>query len=130
MLGPYTGHIKLTQAFYKLRLPRDTEILDVSAHTTNPGLVGMELSHNGFVNVDGLDHSLAALSAIRRQGPIYRNYILGRVGDLGSIPVKDGEFSCFSKLNFFELELKVLSHPLSKELFTQMLDQSLQIATT
>ena len=39
----YTGHLKLCQAFFKLRLQRDVEILDVSAHVSCPGLVGREL---------------------------------------------------------------------------------------
>lgn len=92
MLGHYTGHIKLAQAFFKLRLPRMTEILDVSSHTSNPGLVGLELAHNGYVAIDGLDHNLGALNSIRRQGNVYRNYILGKVAELGSIPVNDESY--------------------------------------
>ena len=98
MVGHYTGHLKLCQAFFKLRLLRNVEILDVSSHLNRPGLVGMELSHNGYENVDGLDHSLNALNAVRDVNNstsddkgVYRNYILGRVAELGSIPVNDGE---------------------------------------
>ena len=39
----FTGHLKLCQAFFKLRLQRNVEILDVSAHVSSPGLVGREL---------------------------------------------------------------------------------------
>ena len=39
MVGQYTGHVKLCQAFFKLRLPRSVEILDVSCHMASPGLV-------------------------------------------------------------------------------------------
>ena len=39
----FTGHLKLCQAFFKLRLQRNVEILDVSAHVSTPGLVGREL---------------------------------------------------------------------------------------
>ena len=45
---------------------------------------------NGYENVDGLDHDLAVLDSSRGEG-LYRNYIVGRVAELGSIPVKDGE---------------------------------------
>lgn len=61
LVGNYTGHIKLCQAFFKLRLQRTVEILDVSSHLASPGLVGMELSHNGYVCVDGLEHNEKAL---------------------------------------------------------------------
>ena len=91
LVGSYTGHIKLCQAFFKLRLQRNVEILDVSSHLASPGLVGMELSHNGYVSVDGLEHNEKALGEIRR-AKFYRNCILGRVADMGSIPVNDGEF--------------------------------------
>ena len=40
--------------------------------------------------MDGLDHDLAVLDASRQES-LYRNYIVGRVAELGSIPVKDGE---------------------------------------
>ena len=46
---------------------------------------------NGYENVDGLDHDLAVLDASRQEA-LYRNYIVGRVAELGSIPVKDGWF--------------------------------------
>eukprot|EP00095_Tigriopus_kingsejongensis_P005392 maker-scaffold770_size100439-snap-gene-0.31 protein:Tk05392 transcript:maker-scaffold770_size100439-snap-gene-0.31-mRNA-1 annotation:"hypothetical protein DAPPUDRAFT_302022" len=92
MVGQYTGHSKLCKAFLKLNLPRKVEILDVSSHSSSPGLVGMELAHHGYINVDGVDHKLNALNQIRRKGRIYRNYILGRVGDLGSIPVNDESY--------------------------------------
>ena len=71
------------------RLQRNVEILDVSSHLTSPGLVGMELNHNGYVCVDGLEHNPKALQEIIKQ-KIYRNCILGRVSELGSIPVNDG----------------------------------------
>ena len=87
----YTGHIKLCEAFMKLRLPKTVEILDVSAHDSSPGLVGLELVHNGFDTVDGVDEKLENLNRARRQ-KLYRNYILGRVAELGSIPVKDESY--------------------------------------
>lgn len=89
MVGQHAGYIKLCQAFFKLRLQRNVEILDVSSHMFAPGLVGRELSHNGYEKVDGLDHKLESLAACRDM-KIYRNYILGHVGELGSIPVNDG----------------------------------------
>ena len=91
-VGGYTGHIKLCQAFFKLRLQRTVEILDVSSHLASPGLVGAELANVGYVNVDGLDHNLAALDIVR-QREIYRNYILGKVDKKqGSIPVNDESY--------------------------------------
>ncbi|TRY68492.1 hypothetical protein TCAL_11274, partial [Tigriopus californicus] len=91
MVGQYSGHLKLCQAFYKLALPRNVEILDISCYTAAPGLVGMDLSNHGYVNVDGLDHKLKTLNNIRGHGRVYRNYILGKVDELGSIPVNDGK---------------------------------------
>ncbi len=41
----------------------------------------MELSHSGYDNVDGLDHSVDALN-VCRTNRAYRNYILGRVAEL------------------------------------------------
>jgi len=87
----FTGHLKLCQAFFKLRLQRNVEILDVSAHVSSPGLVGRELQLNGYENVDGLDHDLEVLDA-SRQDALYRNYIVGRVAELGSIPVRDNSY--------------------------------------
>ncbi len=56
---------------------------------SNPGLVGRELQLHGYETVDGLDHSIGPLDEARKDN-LYRNYILGRVEELGSIPVKDG----------------------------------------
>lgn len=39
VIHQYTGHVKLCQAFFKLRLPRSVEILDISSHMNTPGLV-------------------------------------------------------------------------------------------
>jgi len=63
----------------------------VSAHVSSPGLVGRELQLNGYENVDGLDHDLEVLDA-SRQDALYRNYIVGRVAELGSIPVRDNSY--------------------------------------
>ena len=49
----------------------------------------MTIQLNGYENVDGLDHDLAVLDSSRQEA-LYRNYIVGRVAELGSIPVKDG----------------------------------------
>ncbi len=51
----------------------------------------MELSHNGYECIDGLDHNLESLSACRA-AKIYRHNILGRASDLGSIPVNSESY--------------------------------------
>ena len=92
IVGGYSGHLKLCQAFFKLRLNRNVEILDVSSHLASPGLVGAELANVGYVCVDGLDHNIAALN-VARVDKIYRNYILGKVDQHnGSIPVNDESY--------------------------------------
>jgi hypothetical protein len=65
-------------------------ILDVSSHVSFPGLVGRELSLHGYENVDGLDHAIGPLDTARVDH-LYRNYIIGNVDELGSIPVRDGK---------------------------------------
>ena len=50
----------------------------------------MTIQLNGYENVDGLDHDLAVLDSSRQEA-LYRNYIIGRVAELGSIPVKDSK---------------------------------------
>lgn len=88
VVGEYTGHVKLCEAFFKLRLKRNVEILDISCRSTHPGLVGQCLGHNGYEAVDGLDVCLSSLNEARISDT-YRNYILGRCTDINSIPVRD-----------------------------------------
>ena len=98
LVGNYTGHLKLCQAFFKLRMQRNVEILDVSSHLANPGLVGRELNQNGYTCVDGLEGGAKNLAAIKAE-KIYRNCIFGRVSELGSIPVNDGENNLLKRLS-------------------------------
>ena len=85
VVGNYTGHTKCVEAFLKLNLNRNVNILDLACGT---GLLGAEVTKHGYELVDGLDSSLGMLNQARKQC-IYRDYILGMVDELGSIPIND-----------------------------------------
>jgi len=95
--GNYTGHIKCVEAFVKLGLNRNVNILDLAAGT---GLLGAEIGKHGYEFVDGLDSSLGMLGQARKQ-TIYRDYIVAMVDGLGSIPVNDETYDVVMSSNGF-----------------------------
>jgi len=95
--GNYTGHIKCVEAFVKLGLNRNVNILDLAAGT---GLLGAEIGKHGYVFVDGIDASLGMLGQARKQ-TIYRDYIVAMVEGLGSIPVNDETYDVVMSSNGF-----------------------------
>lgn len=97
VIGNYTGHIKCVEAFLKLRLDQNCQILDVAAGT---GLLGAEVLKFGYELIDGLDSSLGMLSQARKQG-IYKNYIHATVDKLGSIPVNNETYDVILMANGF-----------------------------
>eukprot|EP00096_Caligus_rogercresseyi_P015361 TRINITY_DN780_c0_g1_i1.p1 TRINITY_DN780_c0_g1~~TRINITY_DN780_c0_g1_i1.p1 ORF type:complete len:454 (-),score=117.02 TRINITY_DN780_c0_g1_i1:268-1629(-) len=88
------GEIKLCNAFFTLNLNRnETTILDLSSHepcsnSSHSSCIGFNLSSSGYRNVDVLDKSLPFLNGCRKQD-IYRDFILGKLGNIGSLPVRD-----------------------------------------
>eukprot|EP00092_Neocalanus_flemingeri_P029944 GFUD01032510.1.p1 GENE.GFUD01032510.1~~GFUD01032510.1.p1 ORF type:complete len:436 (+),score=117.78 GFUD01032510.1:141-1448(+) len=95
--GNYTGHTKCVEAFVKLGLNRNVQILDLAAGT---GLLGAEIGKHGYEFVDGLDASPGMLGQARNQ-TIYRDYIISLVDGLGSIPVNDETYDVVMSSNGF-----------------------------
>jgi len=97
IVGNYNGYVKVAEAFLKLGLDHNVSILDVAAGT---GLLGAEISRNGYVVIDGLDCSLGMLGQARKQG-IYKNYIHATVEGIGSIPVTGDSYDVIVCSNGF-----------------------------
>jgi len=97
IIGNYNGYVKCAEAFLKLGLNHNVSILDLAAGT---GLLGSEIGHHGYVEIDGLDSSLGMLGKARQQG-IYKNYIHTTVDGLGSIPVNDASYDVIVSSNGF-----------------------------
>merc|ERR1711994_198594 len=77
IVGNYNGYVKCAEAFLRLGL-----------------------SHQGYVNIDGLDKSLGMLGQARKQS-IYKNYIHAAVDGLGTIPVTDEAYDVIVCSNGF-----------------------------
>merc|ERR1712079_920986 len=58
IVGNYNGYVKCAEAFLRLGLSHQVQILDMAAGT---GLLGRELTSQGYVNIDGLDNSLGTI---------------------------------------------------------------------
>jgi len=97
IVGNYNGYVKVAEAFFKLGLDHNVSILDVAAGT---GLLGAEISRNGYVVIDGLDCSLGMLGQARKQN-IYKNYIHATVEGIGSIPVTSDAYDVLVCSNGF-----------------------------
>merc|ERR1712080_572525 len=97
IVGNYTGYIKCAEAFLKLGLNHQVSILDLAAGT---GLLGRELTSQGYTNIDGLDRSLGMLGQARKQ-QIYKNYIHASVDGLGTIPVNNDSYDVLVSSNGF-----------------------------
>jgi len=97
IVGNYNGYIKCAEAFVKLGLNHKVQILDLAAGT---GLLGRELTSQGYVTIDGLDKSLGMLGQARKQG-IYKNYIHASVDGLGTIPVNNDSYDVIVCSNGF-----------------------------
>jgi len=97
IVGNYNGYVKVAEAFFKLGLDHHVAILDLAAGT---GLLGSEISRNGYVTIDGLDCSLGMLGQAKKQD-IYKNYIHARVDGCGSIPVNDEAYDVIVCSNGF-----------------------------
>jgi len=97
IVGNYNGYVKCAEAFLRLGLSHKVQILDMAAGT---GLLGRELTSQGYVNIDGLDKSLGMLGQARKQG-IYKNYIHAAVDGLGTIPVTDEAYDVIVCSNGF-----------------------------
>merc|ERR1712115_565034 len=97
IVGNYTGYIKCAEAFLKLGLNHQVSILDLAAGT---GLLGRELTSQGYTNIDGLDRSLGMLGQARKQ-QIYKNYIHASVEGLGTIPVNNDSYDVIVSSNGF-----------------------------
>jgi len=97
IVGNYNGYVKCAEAFLRLGLSHQVQILDMAAGT---GLLGRELTSQGYVNIDGLDKSLGMLGQARKQS-IYKNYIHAAVDGLGTIPVTDEAYDVIVCSNGF-----------------------------
>jgi len=97
VVGNYSGFVKVAEAFIKLGLNHEVQILDLAAGT---GLLGAEIGRHGYTNIDGLDSSLGMLGKARSQG-IFKNYINARLDGLGSIPVNDETYDVIASSNGF-----------------------------
>jgi len=85
LVGNYSGHIKCAEAFMSLNLNRSVNILDLACGT---GLLGGEITKNGYVNIDGLDASMQMLGQAKKKG-IFKEYIYAALDGLGSLPLSD-----------------------------------------
>ena len=97
VVGNYNGYVKCAEAFLKLGLDHQVQILDLAAGT---GLLGAEIGSHGYCNIDGLDSSLGMLGKARSQG-IFKNYIHAHLDGLGSIPVNDETYDVIASSNGF-----------------------------
>merc|ERR1712133_349616 len=97
VVGNYSGFVKVAEAFIKLGLNHEVQILDLAAGT---GLLGAEIGRHGYTNIDGLDSSLGMLGKARSQG-IFKNYINAHLDGLGSIPVNDETYDVIACSNGF-----------------------------
>merc|ERR1711971_934313 len=95
IVGNYNGYVKCAEAFLRLGLSHQVQILDMAAGT---GLLGRELTSQGYVNIDGLDKSLGMLSQARKQD-IYKNYIHAAVDGLGTIPVTNEAYDVIAMMD-------------------------------
>ncbi|XP_040571788.1 uncharacterized protein [Lepeophtheirus salmonis] len=92
--GRETGVMKLCKALFSLNLNRnDTTILDLSSHepcchSNYSSCVGFNLSSNGYRQVDVIDSNLEFLNECRKKD-IYRDYIIGKLDTIGSLPIRD-----------------------------------------
>merc|ERR1712013_11446 len=97
IVGNYNGYVKCAEAFLRLGLSHQVQILDMAAGT---GLLGRELTSQGYVNIDGLDKSLGMLGQARKLS-IYKNYIHAAVDGLGTIPITDEAYDVIVCSNGF-----------------------------
>lgn len=81
----YNGAKLVVEQFLTLNLAKDSKILDLAAGT---GLVGLELSKNGYTNIDALDGS-AEMLAVAKEGQNYRNVFTHFIKKDVKFPVDD-----------------------------------------
>ncbi|XP_076339100.1 methyltransferase-like protein 27 [Tachypleus tridentatus] len=84
----YNGPKQITEAFAKLNVPKDVELIDIAAGT---GTVGMKLNEMGYKNIDALDASKKMLEVARKKN-VYRNLYHFYLGCGGESPIKDGTY--------------------------------------
>lgn len=81
----YNGPKLVVEQFVEFGVPKDAKILDLAAGT---GLVGFELSKNGYTNIDALDGSDEMLVAARER-KCYRNIMTHMIKCDTALPIED-----------------------------------------
>ncbi|XP_013794878.1 methyltransferase-like protein 27 [Limulus polyphemus] len=84
----YNGPKLITEAFAKLNVPEDAEIIDIAAGTGN---VGIKLKEMGYKNIDALDGTKKMLEIARKKN-VYRNFYHMFLGCGNKSPIKDGTY--------------------------------------
>jgi len=82
------GIEKVTKEFFDLRLPVDSEILDLAAGS---GIVSARIQTRGYVNVDALDEDYNTINRLRVLR-LYRNYICRTVNGINSTGLREESY--------------------------------------
>ncbi|XP_037042536.1 uncharacterized protein LOC119078911 [Bradysia coprophila] len=81
----YNGHKLAVNHFVEFGVPKDAKILDLAAGT---GLVGFELSENGYTNIDALDGSDEML-VVAKERNCYQNVMTHLIQKSTKLPIAD-----------------------------------------
>jgi len=83
------GHVNyLSSEFLQLKVPRNSEILDVAAGS---GILSAELQTGGYINIDALDGDLPILRKLQALR-LYRNYICRTVDGILSTGLREATY--------------------------------------
>jgi len=83
-----SGVDRVCEEFFKLRVPRTSEILDVAAGS---GVLSAELQTGGYINIDALDGDLPTLRRLQALR-LYRNFICRSVNGILSTGLREATY--------------------------------------